>query len=252
MRSTLKGILKYLIYMFIAGWMFLLGIVVGRGTSPVKFDTQKFQDRLESIVQAQGKQKGRTTKKMDLEFFGALDHPIPTEGAFSSQQTKEIIPGKESHIPVIEGSLPFKTSLKASTVKNQDVQKPEPKKPEIKKPETKEPGLKAQELKTSEAKASGTQKTEDKTPLAPEPASGKAGQYTIQIAAYKDFKDAVTQMAQLEKKGFAAYRVKTIINGVTWYRIRTGAFSDYDQAKLFNERLKKARINAMIIKKDNP
>ncbi|MCK5836987.1 MAG: hypothetical protein KAH09_06940 [Desulfobacula sp.] len=47
---SFKRILKYLIYTFIAGWMFLLGIMVGRGTSPVTFDTQKFQKRLEAIA----------------------------------------------------------------------------------------------------------------------------------------------------------------------------------------------------------
>ena len=35
--------------------MFFLGILVGRGTSPVTFDTKSFNTRLEAIVQSYGK-----------------------------------------------------------------------------------------------------------------------------------------------------------------------------------------------------
>jgi len=45
-----KGILKALVFILIAGWMFLLGVMVGRESSPVKFDTAEFQKRLGVIA----------------------------------------------------------------------------------------------------------------------------------------------------------------------------------------------------------
>ncbi len=44
-----KGVLKYIIYIFIGGWLFLLGVMAGRGTSPVTFETQGFQERLRPL-----------------------------------------------------------------------------------------------------------------------------------------------------------------------------------------------------------
>ncbi|MCP4720035.1 MAG: SPOR domain-containing protein, partial [Desulfobacteraceae bacterium] len=76
------------------------------------------------------------------------------------------------------------------------------------------------------------------------------GMYTIQVAAYKSFADAVTQMAILEKKGFASYRTLGKKQGVTWYRVRVGSFSTRDEANLYLGKLKQAKIDAMIIKKE--
>ena len=251
---SFKGILKYLIYIFIAGWMFLLGIVVGRGTSPVKFDTIKFQERLESIAKEYGKEKDQVSqKKMNLEFFGALNHPIPTEGMPSLKKRKEIIPKKEDQVPIVKEGIPVKTSLKKTTFKKQETKSDSGNVVKQNFKESKVPG-------SASGPASGPAVTKIVPPkkmTTAKPVDTAEKQvkeksiYTIQIAAYKNFKDAVTHMAQLEKKGFTSYRVKTTIKGETWYRIRTGSFSTFAQAKLFIEKLKQARIKAMIIKKDN-
>ena len=49
--KSFKGLFKYLVFFVIASWMFILGIIVGRGSAPVTFDTTKFQTRLESIAE---------------------------------------------------------------------------------------------------------------------------------------------------------------------------------------------------------
>ncbi len=208
---SFKGILKYLIYIFIAGWMFLLGIVVGRGTSPVTFDTRKFQQRLEMIADKQNKEIQPASRKMDLEFFDALDHPIPVEGSKRSKKTQELVPKKESRPPESEAAIPVKISLKKQTYKKQ------------------------------------SRKSE---PVAVKKVS-EAGRYTLQIAAYKNANDAAAHMAALEKNGYAPYRVQTRLNKETWYRIRLGSYDTYDSAKAVKEKLKKDRIQAMIVKKDS-
>ena len=202
-----------MIYIFIAGWMFLLGIMVGRGTSPVKFDTQKFQNRLETIAKEFGEKKD-TQKKMDLKFYNVLDRPVPEESVTPKKKPLEIIPKKEKETIIVLDTILLKTSKKKQTFKQ----------------------------------ATGKTKTDmgaDHT------LEAKEGIYTIQIAAFKDFKDAVSQMTSLEKKGFPSYRVKVQKEGVTWYRIRTGSFTSYDEAKKFKEKLNKAKINSMIIKRGN-
>ncbi|HGY12026.1 MAG TPA: hypothetical protein ENK36_06655, partial [Desulfobacterales bacterium] len=74
-----KGLLKYSLYIFVAAWMFFLGIIVGRGNSPVKFDTQEFQKRLEIIAHDFGAQK-KIPDKIDLKFYDVLEKPELEEG----------------------------------------------------------------------------------------------------------------------------------------------------------------------------
>lgn len=209
---SLKGILKYAIYIFIAGWMFFLGIMVGRGTSPVTFDTEKFQKRLETIAGEFGKKK-KIQKEIDLRFYDILDRPAPENipATFPSQGGNIVSNQKENPVKINDST--------AST----DV------------PEKK-------------SKKNVTQKTVAGPVVK---AKSTVGKYTIQIAAYKDFKDAVTHMADLGKKGFNSYREMGEKNGVTWYRIRIGPFSNYNDAKMFKQKLDEANIKSLIIKKDN-
>lgn len=226
--------------------MFFLGIMVGRENSPVKFDTQKFQKRLEVIAHDFGVQK-KIPKKIDLKFYDVLDRPELEEVEAVNNKSKkglqpdksksgEILPKKEV---LIQESIPLKTSKKRETFKNGKVKiwKAE----EIKQ---KNPEIVKQVREKRDEKA-GKPKTE------PKPAPGiQKGKYTVQIAAYKKFTDAVSQMAVLQEKGFSSYRVKGLKDGVTWYRVRSGSFANFDEAKKFKRKLEKNKINSLIIKSD--
>lgn len=237
---SFKGILKYLIYLFIAGWMFLLGIMVGRGSAPVQFDTQKFQKRLEVIAREFGK-KNEPREKIDLKFYDVLDYPVPEEESSSEKKSTEIFPQKEK--VAVNDIVPLKTSRKKLTFHkkkyNKAVDNTKENRPKVD-IKIKPARVRTKNISPKKNKVSGQS---DKRKI--------TGKYTIQIAAYKDFKDAVTQMAALEKKGYASYRVKGEKDGITWYRVRAGSFLNYDEARKFKEKLKKARINSMIVKRKN-
>jgi cell division protein FtsN len=81
-------------------------------------------------------------------------------------------------------------------------------------------------------------------------ATGSQGRYTIQVAAFKSFRDAVTQMAELEKKGFTANRTAKELDGITWYRVRIGEFTSRAAAARYLDRLNQAGINGMIITRE--
>ncbi|MCP4671890.1 MAG: SPOR domain-containing protein [Desulfobacula sp.] len=224
----IKGFSKYCVYLFIAAWMFFLGIMVGRENSPVKFDTQKFQKRLETIAHDFGAQK-ETPGKIDLKFYEVLDRP-------DLEKKGEILPQKQVLIPE---SIPVKISKKKETLKKGKVKIWEEKKIKPKKPEKIKQVMEDQD------------KNRDKPKIEPELKPGiKKGRYTVQIAAYKDFKDAVTQMAVLQEKGFSSYRVKGLKDGKTWYRVRSGSFANFDEANRFKKKLENYKINSLIIKSD--
>ncbi len=240
---SFKGNLKVTIYIFIAGWMFLLGIMVGRGTSPVTFDTEQFQKRLEIIANEFGENK-KPDEKVNLQFYEVLDNPSPEESkpvkksskVTTKVATKEIVPLKE---PDTE-KIVLKTSKKRETLKKSSNKISPPEEIPIKK-STKIDPVKHKE-KLSDNEKNQKVKTAVKKEATP-------GIYTIQIAAYKHFKDAVTQMASLDEKGFSSYRTKGEKDGITWYRVRTGEFSTHEEAKKFKLKLDKAKIKSMIIKK---
>ncbi|MDA3918512.1 MAG: SPOR domain-containing protein [Deltaproteobacteria bacterium] len=207
--------------------MFFLGIIVGRGNSPVKFDTQKFQKRLETIAHDFGAQK-KIPDKIDLKFYDVLDRPELEEDASNNKSKAkgkivEILPKKE----VVTNSILMKTSKKKETFKKGEIKIQGKNRPEVKKSFEKR----------------------DKKKIIPQKIP--QGNYTVQIAAYKDFKDAVTEMAILEKKGISSYRIKGSKNGVTWYRVRSGSFADFDKATEFKKKLEKIKINSIIIKRDD-
>jgi cell division protein FtsN len=239
--SSFKGILKYLIYTAIAGWMFLLGIMVGRGTSPVTFDTQKFQKRLEAIAHEFGEKKGGR-EKIDLTFYDVLESPVPEQEDILKEDTPEIFPKQETR--VAQGPVSLKTSRKKLTFRGKGQETGV---------EIKTAGsVKAKESTVSETSAPSLEKKNKSLKQAPAVAENKQeGKYTIQVAAYQKFTDAVAHMAALEKKGFSSYRVKAKKDGITWYRVRIGSFAGYDAAKKYLETLNKAKIRAMIIKRES-
>jgi len=234
--ASFRGFLKYLTYLCIAGWMFFLGIMVGRGNAPVTFDTQKFQKRLEIIANEFGEKKD-TSKRMDLKFYDALDSPVQEEPLLSKNKPLEIMPTRE--IP--EEQLPEKEMIENQTLVTPDII---PSKTSRKRITFK----KRVEKRTIEKGTIGNGIIEKGTINIPKTQQGK---YTIQVAAYNEFKEAISLMARLDEKGFTSYRVKGEKNGVVLYRVRIGSFSTWDEAEKMKEKLKSAKINAMIIRKDD-
>ena len=229
--------------------MFALGVVVGRGTSPVTFDTASFQERLRVIV---GKipTDPPEEEKVDLKFYEDLNQPVANE---SIQPVKPVAEVRPDTPPAVEpaavaetpGAVPVKQSRKQASLKQKStgLEKSGGNLPE----KAKDP---AAEKSQPVADKAADQPAPPSTGPA-SPAVDEDGKYTIQVAAYKAFKDAVSQMSVLAEKGFSSYRTRGIKDGDTWYRVRTGSFRDFQSAQAELDRLKQAKINGMIIKKDD-
>lgn len=241
MSMPFKGGLKYIIYIFIGGWLFLLGVMAGRGTSPVTFETQGFQERLQIIVEQykDPEMTGDPDEKIALHYYDALSDdngfeemtiPVPAadpadtldDTLLPNQDLKEIETADTRDAKQTD-DIPVKTSRKAATFNKSVAEK-----------------MMGPPLQDEKIPASGEK---------PEK-SNSQGSYTIQVAAFKSFRDAVTQMTILEKKGFTATRTTKEMDGITWYRIRIGEFVSRDAADQYLEKLNQAGINGMIITKD--
>jgi septal ring-binding cell division protein DamX len=191
--SGFREVRKYLIYLCIAGWMFFLGVMAGRGTIPVKIDTREFADRLAEIAQNLSKGK-EPAKKLELDFYQGL-------------------------------------------VNDSVIIEPEEPEPETPEKAGKAPDAKKTKTKTIQQKSAGEQ-TQD------------SYLYTIQVAAYQNYKDAVAEVSELEEMGFSPYQEKAQKNGKLWYRVRVGNFASLEHAKIAKTWLSKAGIDSIIIKRE--
>ena len=205
---------RLFLIVFVSAWMFILGIIVGRGTAPVRFDIEKLQKELAALKETDIKQKERRYKihkeagsdKTDLRFYEDL------------KDTK-------SNAALPEEIIKQKTE-------------PSPAKPDT---------AKQMMGETEKAPAADTSQTDMAVS-----SGGKvepSGKYTIQIASFKDSKAADEMMAALNQKGYSPYRATGEVSGRgTWFRVRTGSFKNRTEAAGTLNRLKKDGFKAILIR----
>ncbi len=203
-----------LIVLFVAAWMFALGIFVGRKTVPVAFDIDKLQKELAVLKQADIEKQRRHAKidadeangKINFDYYDKL------------KDSKNINKRK----PI---------SAKPKTT-------PLPKKP-VKK--TKKKVVKTQTGKTSKM-------TQKEKGVKPERKNKSEKTLTIQTASLKNSNDADQMVAELKKKGYAAYKVMGVIpdKGI-WFRIRVGYYENSAEAADTINQLKKDGLNAFLV-----
>ncbi len=246
----------------------MLGIMVGRGTAPVTFETKGFQERLQAMVKKTQtlEHPAKQDEKIALYYYDALNNPVEpeqqaletrafadfgndargnksgTHGADTAtvdQVVQAAPPRGEQAVPELSDAVPVKTSKKAATFKRM-----------VDKTDAAPEDHVSDDSAPADHASTAAQK---KMTAAKTVSPGDAGAaYTIQVAAFKTFTDAVTQTAILDEKGFAATRTSKKIDGVTWYRVRVGDFATRDAALRYLEKLNQAGINGMIIKEENP
>jgi len=252
--------------------MFGLGMLVGRGSSPVLFETRPFQEylgRMLSELSAKFPEKG----KVDLKFYDVLDEPVyhPVKG--KTDDSGEITPGPEIGKTALMKPAPYNSQAEEIPVKrsrklatwhqagqgydNATAPAPPPKKRDSVKTYKKaaekqtvtQPAPKVLKSKIQTGKKTDTVPNETKPDTGKVPAPAHGG-YTIQVASYKNLNDALAQMVRLSEKGITAYRASVKINGKTWYRVRTGAYADYEAARAGLATLAGSGVNGMVIKKE--
>ncbi len=116
-KKIARNILKYTGIFILCGWMFFLGILVGRGTAPVSFDTENFQKKLAAMVSIKKKEK-QLEKKPDFGFYEMLKKPL-TIGNTKFHGAEEIIAaesGERNNIKIAGKSIEIKKSRKSMSM----------------------------------------------------------------------------------------------------------------------------------------
>jgi len=217
LQLTGKGFFLGLCLLFlISGWMFVLGVLVGRGTAPVNFDIQALQKELLALKESMVKQEKR-----------AMEIDSAKTGAKSSFEFYEALKKKEKDekIPIIEKKTPAKAPPKTAAA----VLPPSP--------------LKSKK-RVSKAKVAQAEK---KTLPAVKPSP--SGSLAVQIASTKDAASAEDLVKKLTKLGYAGFSTMAKIPGKgTWYRVRIGPFRTKAEVEQIRRKLAKDDFKGIVVK----
>jgi cell division septation protein DedD len=230
LREMLKSRLgRFLALFLISAWMFVLGVLVGRGTAPVRFEISELDNELAVLKANEQQQQMARVKidpkaadpKADLEFYEELK--------------------KSQKHPELKARQPVKKPKpKSKTPAPEKAQKPADK-PSVK--QTAKP-------KTTTA-VKNTNKPAATTAAGKEPEAGTPGKsdgLTVQAASLKDPKDADDLVSRLKKKGYPAYKTIAVVpeQGI-WFRVRVGRFGSREEANDTLRRLKKDGFDPFLV-----
>ena len=207
----------FLLLFFVSAWMFFLGVLVGRGTAPVRFDIDKLQKELAVLKEADiKKQLSRVEVEIDSDSSG-----LKKDLGFY-----EALKDTKGDAKKSGGSTSDKTSGKSPS---------SPKTPS---------SIKQNAGQTNNSR---TLARKSKTAASDKPIESEKN-LTIQAASFKDPKDADKMVAMLKKKGYPAYRIIGVVpeKGV-WYRVRIGYYGSRTEASATMKKLQKGGLKPYLV-----
>ncbi len=216
--SRKKALLWLMGLFFICVWMFVLGILVGRDLSPVRFDlgNRDIREELKFAVEKEKEEQKNAVShsggqasldgKQGLEFYEDLKSSKDSAGNMKMEK------GALDEVPLKEPE-PVKTEDKAVVEQVQ------------------------------------TQGKTDPVNALPEKVSGQF--FTVQISSGKDRKGAERRVKALVNKGYPAYVAESEIpQKGTWYRVRVGEYKDRKEADKILAKLGREKIKGIIVTKE--
>lgn len=238
--------------------MFVLGVLVGRGSAPITFDIAALEKELAALRQKDAQEKQEAVEKAVegkgeekiFTFWGGLRSDKPDVEIEIPPHPAQPL-SEDALLPVPEKvSPPHKTrvSLMAKTAGAASV-KPMPEKPVPAPVATAKPPASASPKPGAGTglPAAATQ-AKPASPSPPPAAIPDTGTLTIQVAATKDADAAERIIANLRKEGYPAYLSRIVVPGKgLWFRIRVGSYQTREQAADDIARLIQAKQTPMLV-----
>lgn len=221
-RPKVHNAIGLLFTCLIGIWMFVLGVFVGRYTTPVELDTGRaLSDELAIRRNAEAAEDRRTIAKVtralyneDLEFYDKLRHQQKPEGGADAPDgsiNAEMIADADA-----EKAPPAKTKTKTALT-----QKPSKSvAATVRKPEADPPAETKKAARESE-------RLDDEDVEEIIDTGGGTGRFVIQVASFISADDARDLVAKLKSRGYTgAYQIGEKIAGTLRHRVKVGFFPD--------------------------
>lgn len=207
-------------FSLLLAWVFVLGILVGRGfiseSVPAIADIKNRLDKFQEMVSHNKKPAPESVQKGDYDGKLAFYNELLNK--------KEMGKGRET------------SEVKVEPQKRETIPK---------KKATTEERIAEIRAEVSGREALGQKRVDDpevgpKDRQAQQPTSSAKGGYTLQLASLEEKSKAEETKRKLTKRGYDAYFYEVKIRGKAWYRVRSGRFSTRDEAeelagKIFKE-----------------
>ena len=250
--------------LLISGWMFFLGVLVGRGTAPALFDYQRIETEITALAKTfTDSRKAQNDKVTDiLTTQAGLEYP------------EELKKRTEAAVPQMSASdKPVRQSETPKPVQQESAQAPTP--PPARsdfqtagKPETIEPppesirsGPESKIKSMYDVKAPQARETvsaaPERTPSAvpkPSPPASDNKTETVQplaihLTSLVDKKSADALIESLRSKGISASKTPKMLPGKgVWYTVVIGNYTNSTEADAMLNRLKQENIDASLVK----
>ena len=216
---------------FVSAWMFVLGILVGRGTISTRFEFNDSQKALYALAEKAAKKAEKPDPAQEMTGKMA---PDPFDGL------KKSGPGGSKKDDLFLQQPDRSKTDRSKTVARKPSQ--QPKKPE------KKTGSKPE----SSSRPVPPQSTPSTTAPAPPPKRKTIvnTSRTLQAASMQDLAEAKQMVTRLRQKGYKAYVASAAASGKdVRHRVRIGPYKNETDASAALERLKKDGINGIMLKK---
>ena len=222
---------------FVSVWMFIFGILVGRGTVSTRFEFEDSQTSLYTMAEEAAREAEKQAPSQDLTEEMTADPFVGLHNPEHSELKKEI----RREDKQVDNQAPKK--------QNQTKLPPEPPLKKTKKPQktlvssTPKKGPVAQPVAP---KPSST--VRPPTPKK-QPKSLVSSHRTLQAASMQSLGDAKQMVARLRQKGYNAYVASAAISGKGLrHRVRIGPYKNEKEANAALARLKKEGVQGILIK----
>ena len=261
-----SSILAWVIPSFIiCGFMFSLGVMVGRNTAPVRFDVDSLEEQLNNLQHRDEAVKAEKEKKEQLRLASGSGKASSHEDILFQLREKGELPAiYQQYVPPLltpkyPKTPPSKENLllaeNTGTDKNEEPVDEESLAegtdtvpidmieagPPDGIPSEPAAGIQAQPKNTKPE----TAPSEIAINETPEPKT--SGKFAIQVASLKDLGQAQMLMNKFKEKGYPAFFQSSNLNGQTWHRIRIGPYPDKETAIKDQARLKQGGVDCLVL-----
>ncbi|MDA8142261.1 MAG: SPOR domain-containing protein [Desulfobacteraceae bacterium] len=226
---------------FSMGWMFVVGILVGRGTIPmpsrplsIDSEINTLKQKEQSDLDAQSKHDKESGN--NSPFWEELKKPSPKTVYKVAPQVVEKPSASSAKEPVESPAAIEKLAeLPAPKANEEPAEKPVEKTTVAIAPDKEEKAAKPAAPKpTPAAKAESAAAASEK-------------RFTIQVASFQDLESAERSVKNLKDKGFSAHHVRVEIQGKgAWYRVRVGSYDSKIAAEAMLKKLEQSKIKGMV------
>lgn len=223
-------------------WVFILGILVGRGSI---FQSTAFKDLEKRLA---GSEPEKTSPLVEVtEEPARPSPPKPKLTFYDSLAKSNVPPSRIKPKPVKPKPAPIKKKAPAAPAQTKDMAKKEA----VPGPESREKAVSGPKPQDRPGKklivTSGVRTVERKASAAPPPRRKQGENFSVQVAAAGSVAEAEKMVKKLRGKGYDAYYYQVELKGRTYFRVRIGRHKTRDQAQASLERLKTKGFKSMFV-----